>query len=89
MGKKEKFELKLYVAQFEDGSYLVFNTEADEIVDMFKSTKKLSEATLLNRELKERLEEVLEDRNRYFYVEEDREFKKVKEIIGYGLYRLS
>lgn len=86
--KNKKFELKLYVIKFEDGSYLLLNSEAENPKDIFGSTEKLSEATLLNKDLKEKMEIVIEEHNSFFYIEEAREFKKVDEIVSYGLFRV-
>ena len=81
-----------YNVVFDDGSYLVLNTEAEDEKEIFKSTFKIEDSTFYNDKLIGDVETLIDEYNGYLYVSNNvfvREFKQVKKIEKYELNKVS
>lgn len=95
--KKDKSQVKdnntyLYNVVFEDGSYLVINTDAKDEKEIFKSTLKLEDSTFYNSKLIGDVESLIDEYSGYLYVANNvfvREFKQVAKIEKYELNKVS
>lgn len=91
--KKEKSENpKVYSIQFDDGSYLVLNSNAKDEKDAFKSTVRLDKCTLINESLLLEVERMIDSYSGRLYVSNnvfERQFKTVEKIITYELSKVN